>query len=93
MKSLNPLDVSRLRRSRTTHESHEQAGIASVYRLSGDYNPLHVDPGYAKMAGYEHPIVHGKCNLAMLGTLRQTDRKEQDRTIQNERTGDSYKTQ
>ena len=88
MKSLSPLDVSRLR-----HESDEQAGIASVYRLSGDYNPLHVDPGYAKMAGYEHPIVHGKCNLAMLGNMRQIDmRKEQDRTIQNERTSDSYKT-
>ena len=41
-----------------------QAGVACVYRLSGDYNPLHLDPGYAKSAGYEHPIVHGKCNLS-----------------------------
>ena len=38
-------------------------GIALLYRLSGDYNPLHLDPSYAQSAGYEAPIVHGKCTL------------------------------
>lgn len=61
-----PVDVAKAVGSRAPKwrvEETMEAGIASVYRLSGDYNPLHVDPGYAKMAGYEHPIVHGKCTL------------------------------
>ncbi len=62
-----PLPSAPLRGPDRIFEIKVPEDAALLYRLNGDFNPLHVDPEQAAQSGFARPILHGLCTFGYAG--------------------------
>jgi acyl dehydratase len=55
--------------ARTRYEPLGRDDLQRYAQASGDLNPLHLDPAFARQAGFDDVIVHGMLGMALLGRL------------------------
>ncbi|KAF9898419.1 hypothetical protein BX616_004059 [Lobosporangium transversale] len=72
------LDPPKDKQPDASYEDRTTDDTAILYRLSGDYNPLHIDPTIAPRVGFKKPILHGLCTYghaahAVLKTFASSD--------------------
>jgi acyl dehydratase len=53
----------------TVHDPLRREDLVRYAEASGDTNPLHTDPAFARKAGFPDVIVHGMLTMALLGRL------------------------
>ena len=64
-KHLTPVSTPPSRSPDKTLKHRTSVDQAALYRLSGDLNPLHIDPAFSAIGGFSSPILHGLCTYGI----------------------------